>query len=72
MGHSITEESPHRWRVLQRKRDIMAIKNDIENGVWEGETLEAHTQILPDSFRGTHPKRSFLVRLLEYLTQLLP
>lgn len=46
IGHptKITEDIHHKVKVVNRKREIMKMRNDIEN-----------EQILPHQFIGTHP-----------------
>lgn len=69
----INEESVHLWKVIDRKRDIIKAQIDIENSTLIGEEIWAsETQILPNSFRGTHPKKSFWSIIGNLLKQLLP
>lgn len=63
----ITPEIFHKVKVIDRKRDICKVEIDKMNGCYE-----PHEQILPPTFKGTHPKKSILKTIKSWLQQLLP
>lgn len=50
----IDENTLHRAWVVKRKRQIEKLKNDIENGCYDGIVSDADEQICPSTFKGTH------------------
>lgn len=44
------EEVKHTWKVMKRRREALLCKIDAENGCFEPDE-----QILPPTFKGTHP-----------------
>ena len=70
----ITEDSPHKWRVVWRKQAIERLKNDIMNGAYELDVIKNYKTIsLGDApFIKTHPKRSVLRKILSALKECLP
>lgn len=63
----ITDEIHQKVKVIDRKRDICKVKCDIDNGLYE-----PHEQILPPTFKGTHQKKSMLLKIIKALKELLP
>lgn len=63
----ITEAIHHKVQVIDRKREICKVRIDVENGLYEPDE-----QILPPNYRGTHPKKSILKTIKDWLEQLLP
>lgn len=63
----ITEDIFHKVKVIDRKREICKVEIDKMNGCYNAEE-----QILPPTFKGTHPKKSILSRIIKALKELLP
>lgn len=64
---AIDSNAPLRWKSIARHREIIKVKNDIENGTLEGE------QIWIPELCGTHEKRiSFWLKIINAFKQCLP
>lgn len=63
----ITEDVFKKVQVIDRKREICKVKCDIDNGLYDPDE-----QILPPTFKGTHPKKSILSKIKSWIEQLLP